>query len=224
VEIRNGDTMLPEASGTFGSSSTICVGAALLDACRQIRTSLSKRDPPTLLRQTGRQSEASIGKFSLGEGVQMDTDGRTSPTEMRIWGAVFMEVGVDRALGLLRPRRMLGSYSVGRILNPRTAKSQLVGGLICGWGSAAMEASMFEPRLGRFLSKDLTGVPLPANADIPTVDAVWVDEAASPTGGKGIGEIGVVGVAPAVANAVFHATGLRIREVPVLPQWLLAEN
>ena len=76
---------------------------------------------------------------------------------MRVWGAVFVEVGVDRALGLVRLHRMLGSYSVGHILNPRTAKSQLVGGLIWGWGSAAMEASMFEPRLGRFLSKDLAG-------------------------------------------------------------------
>ncbi|WP_454624192.1 xanthine dehydrogenase family protein molybdopterin-binding subunit [Bradyrhizobium cenepequi] len=225
VEIRNGDTMLPEASGTFGSSSTICVGAASLDACRQIRASLGEGDPLTMLRRTGRPSEASIGRFSLGEGVPMDTDGRTSPTAMRVWGAVFVEVGVDRALGLLRLRRMLGSYSVGRILNPRTAKSQLIGGLIWGWGSAAMEASTFEPRLGRFLSKDLTGVPLPVNADIPAVDAVWVDEVdevASAVGGKGIGEIGVVGVAPAVANAVFHATGLRIRELPILPQRLLA--
>ena len=86
---------------------------------------------------------------------------------------------------------------------------------------------MLEPRLGRFLSKDLTGFPLPVNPDIPNVDAVWVDEvdeAASPTRGKGIGEIGMVGVVPAVANAVFHATGLRIREVPILPQRLLAEN
>jgi xanthine dehydrogenase YagR molybdenum-binding subunit len=112
---------------------------------------------------------------------------------------------------------------IGRILNPQTAKSQLVGGLIWGWGSA----SMFEPRLGRFLSKDLTGVPVAGKRRYPERDAVWVDEvdeAASPTRGKGIGEIGVVGVAPAVANAVFHATELRIREVPILPLRLLAEN
>jgi xanthine dehydrogenase YagR molybdenum-binding subunit len=104
-------------------------------------------------RQTGRQSEASISRFPLGEGVQMDTDGRTSPTAIRVWGAVFVEVGVDRALGLLRLAAECSAYSVVRILNPRTAKSQLVGGLIWGRGSA----SMFEPRLGRFLWKDLAG-------------------------------------------------------------------
>jgi xanthine dehydrogenase YagR molybdenum-binding subunit len=109
---------------------------------------------------------------------------------------------------------MLGSYSVGRILNPRTARSQFIGGMIWGWGMAAMEASVFEPRLGRFLSKNLAGVPLPVNADITSIDAVWVDEVdteASPTGGKGIGEISAVGVAPAVA-----------RELPILPEKLLA--
>ena len=128
---------------------------------------------------------------------------------------------------VLRLRRMLGSYSVGRVLNPRTAKSQLIGAMIWGWGMAAMEASPFEPRLGRFLSKNLVVAPLPVNADIPAVDAVWVDEVdevASATGGKGIGEIGLVGVAPAVANAVFHATGLRIRELPILPERLLVED
>lgn len=227
VEIRNGDSLLPEASGTFGSSSTACVGAASLDACRRIRASLGEGDPLDLLRRACRESETALGQFSLGPGVQMDTDGGTSPSAMYVWGAVFVEVGVDRALGLLRLRRMLGSYSAGRILNPRTAKSQLIGGMIWGWGMAAMEASVFEPRLGRFLSKNLAGVPLPVSADVPAIDAVWVDEVdetASPTGGKGIGEIGVVGVAPAVANAVFHATGLRIRELPILPRTLLTEN
>ncbi|MFG1414121.1 xanthine dehydrogenase family protein molybdopterin-binding subunit [Xanthobacter sp. VTT E-85241] len=227
VEIRNGDSTLPEACGTFCSASAMCVGAALLDACRQIRASLGEGDPLALLRWSGRESEAALGRFSPGEGVQLEIDGGASPNAMRTWGAVFVEVGVDRALGLLRLRRMLGSYSVGRVLNPRTTKSQLIGAMIWGWGMAAMEASIFEPRLGRFLSKNLVGVPLPVNADIPAVDAVWVDEfdeVASPIGGKGVGEIGVVGVAPAVANAVFHATGLRIRELPILPEKLLAKE
>jgi xanthine dehydrogenase YagR molybdenum-binding subunit len=154
----------------------------------------------------------------------MDIDGHTTPYAMRTWGAVFVEVGVDPELGLLRLRRALGSYSVGRIINPRTARSQLIGGIVWGWGMAAMEASMFEPTLGRFLSKNLSGVAMPVNADITRIDAHWVDEDdphASPFGGKGIGEVGAVGVAPAVANAVFHATGKRIRDLPISPEKLL---
>ena len=225
VELRNGDSALAEACGTYGSATTMCVGAAALDACRQIRAALGEADPLAALRRSDRESETALGRFSLGEGVQMDADGGASPFAMRTWGAVFVEVGVDRELGLLRLRRALGAYSVGRIINPLTARSQFIGGMIWGWGMAAMEASEFEPRLGRFLSKNLAGVPLPVNADIPSIDAVWVDEVdshANPTGGKGIGEIGAVGVAPAVANAVFHATGLRIRDLPILPARLLA--
>lgn len=226
VEIHHGDSLLPEACGTFGSASTMCVGAAVLDACRQIRAALGPGDPLALLRRLGRDAQCALGRFSPGEGVQLETDGGSSPTAMRVWGAVFVEVGVDRALGLLRLRRMLGSYSVGRVLNPRTAKSQLIGGMVWGWGMAVMEASMFEPRLGRFLSKDLAGVSVPVNADITSIDALCVEEVdavASATGGRGLGEIGVVGVAPAVANAVFHATGARIRELPILSENLLIE-
>ncbi len=227
IEIRNGDTALPEACGTFGSASSMCVGAALLDACRQIRAALGEGDPLTLLHRIGRPSMAALGRFSIGDGVAMDTDGGALPMAMRTWGAVFVEVGVDPALGLLRLRRMLGSFSVGRILNPRTAKSQMIGSMIWGWGMVAMEGSLFEPRLGRFLSKNLGGTPVPVNADITDVDAIWVDEvdeAPSAIEGKGVGEIGAVGVPPAVANAVFHATGLRIRELPIGPKKLLAER
>jgi xanthine dehydrogenase YagR molybdenum-binding subunit len=225
VEVRHGDSALPETGGTYGSSTTMCVGAAALDAARQIRAELGGGDPIAALRAAGRAEASAVGRWSPGEGVMMDTDGEATPHAMRTWGAVFVEVGVDPELGLLRLRRMLGSYSVGRIINPRTARSQLIGGLIWGWGMAAMEASVFESRLGRFLSKNLSGVALPVNADITQVDAVWVEEEdphASPIGGKGIGEIGAVGVAAAVANAVFHATGRRVRELPILPEKLVA--
>jgi len=225
VQVRNGDSTLAEASGTFGSSTTMCVGAAVMDAVRRIRAECGNGDPVVALRASGRAEISAAGTFSPGEGLMMETDGHAGPYAMRTWGAMFVEVGVDPELGLLRLRRALGCYSVGRIVNPRTARSQFIGGMIWGWGMAAMEASAFEPRLGRFLSKDLAGVPLPVNADITNIDAIWVDEEdphASPFGGKGIGEIGAVGVAPAVANAVFHATGKRIRSLPILPGKLLA--
>jgi xanthine dehydrogenase YagR molybdenum-binding subunit len=144
---------------------------------------------------------------------------------MRTFGVIFVEVGVDPELGLLRLRRAVGSYSVGRIINPRTALAQMTGGIIWGWGMAAMEASAHEPKLGRWLSKNLAGVALPVNADIPAdVKVHFVDEFdahASPLGAKGIGELGATGVAAAVANAVFHATGKRIRDLPITPEKLV---
>src|SRR5262249_50713344 len=128
-------------------------------------------------------------------------------------------------LGLLRLRRAVGAYSAGRILNPRTARSQVIGGIIWGWGMAALESSPLDPRLGRFVSKDLAGVALPVNADIPDIAVRVVDEIderASPIGGRGIGELGATGVAAAVANAVFAAVGQRIRELPITPAALIA--
>jgi xanthine dehydrogenase YagR molybdenum-binding subunit len=134
-------------------------------------------------------------------------------------------VAVDPELGLLRLRRAVGSYSAGRIINPRTARSQMTGGMIWGWGMAAMEASVRDNTLGRWLSKNLAGVAIPVNADIPgdiTIHFVpEFDEHASPLGAKGIGELGATGVAAAVANAVFHATGRRVRELPITADKLL---
>ena len=105
------------------------------------------------------------------------------------------------------------------------ARSQMLGGIVWGWGKATMEASRQDERLGRWLSKNLAGVALPVNADIPsTIDVAFIDEIdefASPIGGKGIGELGATGVDAAVADAVFHATGRRIRELPITPDKLL---
>ena len=128
---------------------------------------------------------------------------------------------MDPQLGLLRLRRATGVYSAGKIINPRTARSQMIGGVVWGWGMAAMEASHYEPDLGRWLSPDLAGVALPVNADIPpAIDIAFIDEfdaQAGPLGAKGIGELSATGVAAAVANAVFDATGKRIRELPITP-------
>jgi xanthine dehydrogenase YagR molybdenum-binding subunit len=146
----------------------------------------------------------------------------------RTFGAIFVEVGVDPDLGLLRLRRATGIYSAGRIINPMTARSQMIGGIVWGWGMAAMEASRYEPTLGRWLAKDLAGVAIPVNADIPPgIDVGFVDEVdekAGPTGAKGIGELGATGVAAAVANAVFDAIGLRVRDLPITPDKLLRDH
>ncbi len=164
-----------------------------------------------LMRDAGTSEIVGSGAF--------DPEQHGAGFAMRTFGAVFVEVGVDPDLGLLRLRRAVCSYSAGRIVNPRTARSQMTGGIVWGWGMAAMEQSQHEPVLGRFLSKNLSGVAIPVNADIPTDITIHfvdeVDEHAGPIGGKGIGELGATGVAAAVANAVFHATGKRIRELPI---------
>jgi xanthine dehydrogenase YagR molybdenum-binding subunit len=143
---------------------------------------------------------------------------------MRTFGAIFVEVAIDPELGLLRLRRAVGAYSAGRIINPLTARAQMTGGIIWGWGNVAMEQSQYEPALGRWLSKNLAGVAVPVNADIPDIEVHFVeevDEHAGPLGAKGIGELGATGVAAAVANAVFDATGKRIRELPITPAKLI---
>jgi xanthine dehydrogenase YagR molybdenum-binding subunit len=144
---------------------------------------------------------------------------------MNTFGAIFVEIGFDPELGIIRLRRAVGRYSAGRIVNPRTARSQMLGGIVWGWGKATMEASRQDEHRGRWLSKNLAGVALPVNADIPSdIDVAFVDEVdehASPIGGKGVGELGATGVDAAVADAVFHATGRRIRELPITPDKLV---
>jgi xanthine dehydrogenase YagR molybdenum-binding subunit len=139
----------------------------------------------------------------------------------RTFGVVLVEVGVDPELGLTRLRRATGVYSAGRIINLRTARSQMIGGIVWGWGMATLEASHFEPELGRWHSQNLSGVALPVNADIPPdIDIAFIDEFdehAGPLGAKGIGELSATGVAAAVANAVYDAVGLRVRELPITP-------
>lgn len=139
----------------------------------------------------------------------------------RTFGVVFVEVGVDETLGNVRLRRATGVYSAGRIMNERTARSQIIGGIVWGWGVATSERSVLEPQLGRWHSQNLAGVALPVNADIPAeIDVSFVDEVdnnAGPLGAKGIGELSATGVAAAVANAVFDAVGIRFRQLPITP-------
>ncbi|MBX6766663.1 MAG: xanthine dehydrogenase family protein molybdopterin-binding subunit, partial [Actinomadura rubrobrunea] len=144
---------------------------------------------------------------------------------MHSFGAVFAEVGVDEELCLIRVRRIVGVYSAGRIINPLTARSQMTGGMIWGIGQALLERSTIDRRLGRFVAKDLAGYLVPVNADVPVLDVAFVpeyDEHASAIGARGIGELAAVGVSAAIANAVFHATGVRVRDLPILPEALLA--
>ncbi len=146
------------------------------------------------------------------------------PKAVFSFSAVFAEVRVDPDLGLVRLTRFVGAYDAGRIINPKTARSQAIGGIIWGVGQALLEQSETDPTMGRFVNRNYSGYLVPTNADIPELDILFVgefDEEASPLGAKGLGELTAVSVAPAIANAVYHATGKRVRDLPITAEKLL---
>jgi xanthine dehydrogenase YagR molybdenum-binding subunit len=137
---------------------------------------------------------------------------------MHAYGAVFAEISVDPDVGIIRVRRIVGAYGVGRVVNPRLARSQCTGGFVGGVGMALMERTVLDRRDGRPVNAHMADYLVPVNLDVPEMEAYFVDERDSHVnelGVKGIGEISLTGVAPAIANAVFHATGKRVRELPI---------
>ncbi len=140
------------------------------------------------------------------------------------FGAQFAEVRIDADLGQMRVSRTVGDFGAGRILNAKLARSQFMGGMIWGIGFALHEHSVYDERLGRIVNNNLAEYHVPTNADVGSIEALWVDEEddhVSPIGAKGIGEIGITGAAAAIANAVFHATGKRVRGLPITLDKLL---
>src|SRR3546814_536440 len=134
------------------------------------------------------------------------------------FGAHFVEVAVDAATGEIRVRRMLAVCAAGRILNPKTARSQVIGAMTMGVGAALMEEAVVDKRFGYFVNHDLASYEVPVHADIPHQDVIFLEETdpiSSPMKAKGVGELGICGVAAAVANAVYNATGIRVRDYPI---------
>jgi xanthine dehydrogenase YagR molybdenum-binding subunit len=140
------------------------------------------------------------------------------------WGVHFVEVRVDEDFGTVRVKRMVGAFDSGRIYNPKLARSQWIGGMIMGLSQALLEDGQFDPRDGRVTNANLADYAVAVNADIPEIQTISVGEPdydASVLGGKAVGELGMIGVAPAVGNAVFHATGKRIRTLPLTIERLI---
>jgi xanthine dehydrogenase YagR molybdenum-binding subunit len=219
----------------------MCVGSAVADAAEKLKARIGSLAAASGTSGTSgavapERWSAILGEMGVAEVVAegafapdaapYDLNGSRSKDAILTWGAVFVEMEVDEALGLARMRRCVAGYSIGRVVNPRTARSQVIGGIIWGYGRAMLEESVMDRRYGRFLSKNLSGVMLPVNADIPRdIDVFFVDEHdqyASKIGARGVGEVGEVGVAAAIANALYHATGKRIRKLPVHVEDLLA--
>jgi xanthine dehydrogenase YagR molybdenum-binding subunit len=196
IRIRIGDSTLPQASGAGGSSGSASWGWAVTGACRVLLAS----------------SESSAF-FDSTELVQkLEKDGKHA------FGAHFAEVRVDADTGEVRVSRLYGRYAVGKILNPRTARSQFIGGMTMGMGMALHEEGVLDPAMGDWVNHDLAEYHVPAHADIESIEADWLDEEdgqVNPMGSKGIGEIGIVGSPAAIVNAIWHATGVRVRDLPV---------
>ncbi|MFB8111972.1 xanthine dehydrogenase family protein molybdopterin-binding subunit [[Kitasatospora] papulosa] len=212
VQVDVGSSDLPTASVAGGSSGTASWGSAVHKAA----TALVRR----LAEHTGPLPPDGIT-------VTADTADETaqeSPYARHAFGAHFAEVAVDSLTGEVRVRRLLGMYAAGRILNSRTARSQFIGGMVMGLGMALTEGSTMDPAFGDFTESDLASYHVPSCADVPDIQAHWIDEDdphLNPMGSKGIGEIGIVGTAAALGNAVRHATGARLRTLPLTPDKLL---
>lgn len=212
VRIMIGDSDLPTAPLAGGSSGTASWGWSVDKACRALRARIE-----------------AAGGVVAAEGLSASAD-TTQDVEAgsefarHAYGAHFVEVQVDTDTGEIRVRRMLGVFAAGRILNSLTARSQFIGAMTMGLGMALMEGSTIDPLAGDFANRDLASYHVPAHADVRSVEAYWIEEDdrhLNPMGSKGIGEIGMVGAASAIGNAVHHATGVRLREVPMRPDRLL---
>jgi xanthine dehydrogenase YagR molybdenum-binding subunit len=147
-----------------------------------------------------------------------------TPYGLLTFGAQFAKVAVDADLGIIRVRHMAGAFAPGRVLNPKTARSQLMGGMLWGMSQALLEGTRMDIRHGRWANASLGDYLVPVNADAPDVDVEFIDvddQVTGPLGVKGVGEIGQVGSSAAIANAVYHATGYRVRELPIAVEHML---
>jgi xanthine dehydrogenase YagR molybdenum-binding subunit len=203
VRVELGDSDLPPASLAGGSMGTASWGSAVVKACEDLR-----------------KHEGAIGSADTREDVAAD-----SGFARHAFGAQFAQVRVDAGTGEVRVSRLLGVFAAGRIIDPALARSQFIGGMTMGLGMALMEQTVVDQAQGGFVRRDLAQYPIATCADVEDIDAVWLDEAdehLNPMGAKGIGEIGITGTAAAIGNAVYHATGRRIRDLPMTPAKLLA--
>jgi xanthine dehydrogenase YagR molybdenum-binding subunit len=202
IKVRLGHSSYPDTPGSGGSFGASSCGAALHDACTRLKARLVKGE--------GAQGLSATGSVKPGDEYKKYSQ--------YAYGAHFAEVGVDGTTGEVRLRRMLGVFAAGRILNPKTAHSQLIGGMIWGVGSALEEEAVVDPRMGAFVTQDLVHYHVPVHADVPQVEAVLLDEFdkhANVLGSKGVGELGICGAGAAVANAVYNACGARVRDYPI---------
>jgi xanthine dehydrogenase YagR molybdenum-binding subunit len=212
VQLEIGDSFLPQAFSATGSTGTASWGWAIFNAASALRARLQEE----------------YGGSVPAEGLEATGTFQTNPEaqqySMHAFGAQFAEVRVNMDTGEVRVPRLLGVFAAGRIINPKTARSQFLGGMTWGLSMALHEASVLDPRFGDYVNHDFAEYHIATNADVGEIDVSWIEEEdphVNPMGAKGIGEIGIVGTAAAIANAVYHATGIRVRDLPITLEKLL---
>jgi xanthine dehydrogenase YagR molybdenum-binding subunit len=241
VTVELGDSRFPVTTGSGGSLGAGSSGSALFNACLALREKIAEaaiREPNSMLfGANSAEAQFRDGMITIGaraEGLAriaerasaagIEAEGSVAPGEtyqryaQYSFAAYFVEVQVDRDTAEVRLRRMLGVFDAGRILNERTARSQLIGGMIWGVGAALHEEGIVDNRYGQFVNQDLAGYHVPVHADIPEIEAVLLDGNdvnSNPLGSKGAGELGICGSGAAVANAIYNATGVRVRSFPI---------
>lgn len=250
VIFKLGDSSLSKCPVEGGSWTASTVGSAVKAVCEEIKKELiqsarkidgspfadskdddvlfvdgqirSRKDPSRAVSIIAAMRQEDVGAIEAkasAEHVPQETD-----YSRFTHSAIFAEVKVDQDLGTIRVSRVVSSVAGGRILNPKTARSQVVGSIVMGIGTALEEESVIDHAFGRFMTHNLADYHVPVNADVHDIEVIFVperDEVVNPLGAKGLGEIGIVGLAAAIANAVFHATGKRIRDLPITLDKLL---
>ena len=251
VRVELGDTRMPPGSPAVGSATTASTGAAIVAAATglkaQLVTLLMANEGHALSGLSSKEVRADAGRvfeiknptrgvsytevLAIAKQTRAEATGNSNPAgrpdlAYNSFGAHFVKVRVDRELGQVRIEKMHGVYGVGRVMNAKTARSQMLGGMIWGVGMALHEHTDYDPNNGRVVTRNLADYHIPSCADTPEIEVIFLADAqldtnSSPTGARGCGELPIVGVAAAIANAIYNATGKRIREFPITPDKLI---
>jgi xanthine dehydrogenase YagR molybdenum-binding subunit len=251
VDVKLGDSTLPKAPVSGGSQSSASVLPAIQDATTQLKLKLADlaiadaqsplhglktldieaKDGKLINKNNPSQSDSLVDLISRNGGNPVEAMGSAEPSESKdamtsnSWGAVFAEVAVDKDTRMVKVRRVVGTYDIGTLLNDKTGINQLMGGIVWGISFALYEEAHIDPVYGRVVNESLAEYHVPVNADIGEIDATVLnipDVKFNPIGSRGIGEIGITGAAAAVANAIYNATGKRVREYPITPDKIMS--
>jgi xanthine dehydrogenase YagR molybdenum-binding subunit len=241
VSVEYGDSHFPGVFLAGGSQQTASIGAAVTAAHHALITEVLKlagkdsvlggleadevigRDGYLCEARKPERRESYVSLMARIGRDEITVEGAAPPPfeymhwSMHSYGAMFCEARVNAVTGETRVTRFLGSFDCGRILNPKTAASQFRGGIVMGLGLALMEETQFDERKGRVMNPSLAEYHVPVHMDVPAIDVLWTDipDPHAPMGAHGVGEIGITGVGAAVANAVYNATGKRVRDLPI---------